>query len=276
MGTKEESILPILLKQLRLPTMAALWEEVSLQADLEGWGSKKCLKILCEHELTGRTDRRMIRHLKESCLPLAKTLADFDFKVTSLNKTLICTLASGGSWLKEGRNILIFGPSGVGKTHLAAAIGAKLLENKFRVLFIRTTELIQKLQASKQALTLAATLEKLDKYDCLILDDFGYANKDLMETNVLFELVSERYERRSLIITCNQPFSEWTNIFQDKAMAVAAIDRLVHDAQIIQINCESYRRNSLSAKTKASITTQGQAERLSDSINQELEASRSE
>ena len=274
MITKEEAILPILLKQLRLPTMAALWEEMSHQADLEGWGSAKCLKTLCEHELTGRTNRRMVRHLKESCLPLGKTLTDFDFGVTRLNKTLICTLASGGSWLKEGRNILIFGPSGVGKTHLAAAIGARLLEHKFRVLFMRTTELIQRLQASKQALTLTATLARLDKYDCLILDDFGYANKDLMETNVLFELISERYERKSLIITCNQPFSEWTNIFQDKAMAVAAIDRLVHDAQIIQINGESYRRNSLTAKAKVSLTAQGQAELVNASMNQEAQNSR--
>jgi DNA replication protein DnaC len=247
---------------------------MSHQADLEGWGSAKCLKVLCEHELTGRTDRRMIRHLKESCLPLGKTLTDFDFKVTSLNKTLICTLASGGNWLREGRNILIFGPSGVGKTHLAAAIGAGLLEHKFRVLFMRTTELIQRLQASKQALTLPTTLAKLDKYDCLILDDFGYANKDLMETNVLFELIPERYERKSLIITCNQPFSEWTNIFQDKAMAVAAIDRLVHDAQIIQINGESYRRNSLSAKARASVTDQDRAKTLSTCMNQEIQDSR--
>jgi len=274
MITKENATLPLLLKQLNLPTMTALWEEISHQADIEGWGSAKCLKILCEHELTGRMNRRMVRHLKESCLPLGKSLNDFDFKVASLNKTLICTLASGGSWIKEGRNILIFGPSGVGKTHLAAAIGARLLEHKFRVLFMRTTELIQRLQASKQALTLASTLEKLDKYDCLILDDFGYANKDLMETNVLFELISERYERKSLIITCNQPFSEWTDIFQDKAMAVAAIDRLVHDAQIIQINGESYRKNSLSAKSKACMTTQAKTEKLNVCIDQETQNSR--
>lgn len=250
MITKEEAMLPILLKQLRLPTMAALWKEASHQADLEGWGSAKCLKILCEHELTGRTNRRMARYLKESGLPFGKALSTFDFNVAPVNKTLVSTLASGEGWIKEGRNILIFGPSGVGKTHLAAAIGSRLLEHQFRVLFTRTTEIIQRLQASKQALTLATTLTKLDKYDCLILDDFGYANKDLMETNVLFELISERYERKSLVITCNQPFSEWTNIFQDKAMAIAAIDRLVHDAHIIQITGESYRKNSMSLKMR--------------------------
>jgi len=251
---KNENVkLHLLLKELNLPTMNTLWEDISNQSDLEGWGSAKCLTVLCEHEISGRTNRRMTRHFKESCLPSGKTLANFDFSVTPLNKTLVNTLASGEGWIKQGRNILIFGLSGVGKTHLAAAIGARLLENQIRVLFVRTTELIQKLQASKQALTLASTLEKLDKYDCLILDDFGYAQKDQMETNVLFELISERYERKSLIITCNQPFGEWNTIFQDKAMAIAAIDRLVHDARILQIsNTESYRKNSLSGKSKVS------------------------
>jgi DNA replication protein DnaC len=252
MNISEKAKIPLMLKQLHLSTMAALWEEISQQADVEGWGSAKALSILCENEILQRSNRRMSRHFKESCLPCGKTLANLDFSVMPLNKTLVLTLASGEGWIKQGRNILIFGSSGVGKTHLAAAIGTRLLENKMRVLFVRTTELIQKLQASKQALTLTSMLEKLDKYDCIVLDDFGYAHKDLMETNVLFELISDRYERKSLIITCNQPFKDWNNIFQDKAMAIAAIDRLVHDAHILQINnIESYRKNSLKSKKRS-------------------------
>lgn len=245
---QEKAKLSFLFKQLRLPTMAVLWEDISRQADQEGWGSARCLSILCEHELTERANRQMNKYWKESCLPTGKTFSSFDFKSVPLNKTMVLTLASGEGWLKQGRNILIFGPSGVGKTHLAAAIGACLLEHKVRILFTRTTTLIQKLQIAKQGLTLSSALEKLDKYECIILDDFGYANKDMMETNVLFELISERYERKSLIITCNQPFGEWSHIFQDKAMAIAAIDRLVHDAKILQINKESYRKNSLTEK----------------------------
>lgn len=143
------------------------------------------------------------------------------------------------------------------KILLAAAIGMRLLDCNIRVLFTRTTELIQKLQAAKQALQLQSALSKLDKYDCLILDDFGYAKKDQMETNVLFELICERYERKSVIITCNQPFGEWGEIFQDRAMAVAAIDRVVHNAHILQINAESYRKNSLIEKNRLTNGVEG-------------------
>jgi DNA replication protein DnaC len=112
------------------------------------------------------------------------------------------------------------------------------------VLFTRTTDLVQKLQAARRDLTLPATLARLDKFDCLILDDLGYVRKDGAETSVLFEFIAERYERRSLIITCNQPFGEWGQIFPDPAVTVAAIDRLVHHATILELNTESYRRRS--------------------------------
>lgn len=110
--------------------------------------------------------------------------------------------------------------------------------------FTRTTDLVQKLQAARRDLMLPATLAKLDKFDCLILDDLGYVRKDQAETAVLFELIAERYERKSLIITCNQPFSEWNQVFPDPAVTVAAIDRLVHHSTILEINTESYRRRT--------------------------------
>lgn len=113
---------------------------------------------------------------------------------------------------------------------------------------------MQKLQAARRDLTLPATLAKLDRFDCLVLDDLGYVRKDQAETTVLFELIAERYERKSLITTCNQPFSEWNQIFPDPAMTVAAIDRLVHHATVLELNAESYRRRaalSKSAKAQA-------------------------
>src|SRR5262249_52622299 len=156
----------------------------------------------------------------------------------------IAALASGDSWLDKGANLLIFGPPGGGKSHLGAALGLALIENGWRVLFARTTDLVQRLQIARRDLSLEAAIARLDKYHLLILDDLAYVTKDQAETSVLFELISARYERRSLLITANQPFGEWGKIFPDQAMTLAAIDRLVHHAIIFEMNVESYRRKT--------------------------------
>jgi DNA replication protein DnaC len=135
-------------------------------------------------------------------------------------------------------------PPGGGKSHLSAAIGVALVENGWRVLFARTTDLVQRLQVARRELTLESAITKLDRYDLLILDDIAYVTKDQAETSVLFELIAARYERRSLLITANQPFGEWGRIFPDQAMTLAAIDRLVHHATIMEMNVESYRRKA--------------------------------
>lgn len=245
--------LPVMLTSLRLPTIARLWQDLGARADREGWGAARYLATLCEHELQERHTRRIARHLAEADLPAGKTLHSFEFaSVPSLRKAHVLALAGGEAWLDQGANILLFGPSGTGKSHLAAAIGTALVENGHRVLFTRTTDLVQRLQAARRDLSLPSLLAKLDRYDCLILDDLGYVRKDQAETSVLFELIAERYERRSLITTCNQPFSAWDQIFPDPAMTVAAIDRLVHHATILELNTESYRRRAAArAGTKA-------------------------
>ena len=130
------------------------------------------------------------------------------------------------------------------KAILAAAIGLALVENGWRVLFMRTTDLVQRLQIARRELALEAAIAKLDKYHLLILDDIAYVSKDQAETSVLFELIGARYERRSMLITANQPFGEWGKIFPDQAMTLAAIDRLVHHATILEMNVESYRRHA--------------------------------
>ena len=117
-----------------------------------------------------------------------------------------------------------------------------MIDAGYRVLFTRTTDLVQQLQAARQDLKLAAAIEKLDKYHLLILDDFSYVQKSQAETSVIFELISARYERRSLLITANQPFGTWDSIFPDPAMTVAAVDRLVHHSIILEMNTKSYRR----------------------------------
>ncbi|XVN41532.1 MAG: ATP-binding protein [Rickettsia endosymbiont of Argas persicus] len=131
-----------------------------------------------------------------------------------------------------------------GKSHLAAAIGYALVEKHVKVLFISTTKLVQLLQAARKEYRLPNELTKLDKYDVIILDDIGYVRKDEGETHVLFELIAQRYESGSMIVTANQPFSEWDSIFTTNSMTVAAIDRLIHHATILEIQSDSYRRKS--------------------------------
>jgi len=200
---------------------------------------------LAEHEIAERSRRRIERHLADARLPVGKTFDSFDFNaVPVVSKAQIMALAAGDSWIEQGANLLLFGPPGVGKSHLASAIGFARVESGRRVLFTRTSELVQRLQVARRELALESTLAKLDKYHLLILDDISYVSKDQAETSVLFELIGLRYERRSLLVTANQPFGEWGKIFPDQAMTLAAIDRLVHHATIIEMNVESYRRRA--------------------------------
>ena len=235
----------LLLCELRLPSMKAIWPKLAAQSDKEGWPAAKFLAALAEQEAADRGRRRFERHLAEARLPAGKTLASFDFEaIPMLSKAQIMALAAGDVWLKAGANVLLFGPPGGGKSHLAAALGLALVENGWRVLFTRTTDLVQRLQVARRELALESTIAKLDNYDLLILDDIAYVSKDHAETSVLFELIAARYERRSMLITANQPFGEWGKIFPDQAMTLAAIDRLVHHATILEMNVDSYRRKA--------------------------------
>jgi DNA replication protein DnaC len=233
----------MMLNELRLPTIGRLWSEFAQRSDKEAWPAGRFLGGLLEHELAERAKRRIERHRVESQLDATKTLASFDFaEVPMLSKAHVTALASGDSWLEKGASVLIFGPPGVGKSHVGCGIGHALIDAGYRVLYTRTSELVQRLQAARQSLQLPQALTKLDRYDLLILDDISYVRKDQAETSVLFELIAERYERRSILITANQAFSGWDNVFPDPGMTVAAIDRLVHHSTIFELNdVESYR-----------------------------------
>ena len=235
----------LLLSELRLPGIKGLWPKLAEQSDKDGWPAARFLAALAEHEMADRVRRRIERHLAEARLPAGKTMATFDFEaVPMVSKAQVMALAAGDAWLDKGATILLFGPPGGGKSHLAAALGLALVEGGWRVLYTRTTDLVQRLQVARQELALESAIAKLDRYHLLILDDLAYVTKDQAETSVLFELIAARYERRSLMITANQPFGEWGRIFQDPAMTLAAVDRLVHHATILEMNVESYRRRS--------------------------------
>jgi len=241
----------LLLSELRLPGIKLIWAALAETADKEGWPAARFLAALAEQEMVERSRRRFERHLEEARLPPGKTLDAFDFDaVPMVSKAQVQALAAGDAWLEKGANLLCFGPPGGGKSHLAAALGMALIEKGWRVLFTRTTDLVQKLQIARRDLALEAAIAKLDKYHLLILDDLAYVTKDQAETSVLFELISARYERRSMLITANQPFGEWGKIFPDQAMTLAAIDRLVHHATILEMNVDSYRRKEAVDKAR--------------------------
>ena len=162
----------------------------------------------------------------------------------TISKAHLGALAEGDAWIEQGANLLLFGPPGTGKSHLISGIGHALIDRGWRALFTRTGDLVQRLQAARRDLRLPAELAKLDRFDLLVLDDISYVRRDQAETSVLFELIAERYERKSLAITANQPFSAWDSIFPDAAMTLAAVDRLVHHATILEMNVESYRRKA--------------------------------
>jgi DNA replication protein DnaC len=235
----------LLLAELRLPAVKLVWADLAAQADKEGWQAARFLAALAEHEIAERARRRIERHLAEARLPPGKTIDTFDFEaVPVVSKAQVMALAAGDAWLGMGANLILFGPPGTGKSHLASALGFALVEGGWRVLFTRTTDLVQRLQIARRELALEAAIARLDKYHLLILDDLAYVTKDQAETSVLFELIGARYERRSLLVTANQPFGEWGKIFPDQAMTLAVVDRLVHHATIFEMNVESYRRRA--------------------------------
>lgn len=235
--------LPILLKELRLHAINQHWESLAQQATDKDWTPEEYLATLCEEEVALRYQKRIQRYTHEAKLPPGKSLASFDFRVIpGVKKAKIEQKMKDTLWVQRAENLLFFGPSGVGKTHLAAAVGYALIEKGLRVRFFNTTALIQLLQKARNDLSVIEALTRLDKYPVLILDDIGYVKKSEVETQVLFELIAHRYESGTLIITSNQPFSQWDQLFDDNMMTVAAIDRIVHHATIIDCQGDSFRK----------------------------------
>jgi DNA replication protein DnaC len=237
--------LALMLSELRLPTIKRLAGDLCAQSDREGWPGRRLLEAVLEHEVAERETRRIDRHRAESQLSPDKRLSSFDFAaVPSVSKALVTALAEGHEWLDRGANVLLFGPPGVGKSHLVCGLGHALIEAGRRVLFTRCGDIVQRLQAARRDMRLPQELAKLDRYDLLILDDLSYVRRDQPETSVLFELIAERYEHKSLAITANTPFSQWGEVFVEPAMTLAAVDRLVHHSTILEMNVESYRRRT--------------------------------
>lgn len=234
--------LAILLRSFRLPTMATIWEQSVTRAERENWGYQRLLQHLCESEAQDRRERKVARLLHESGLPDGKTLGNLDEKILPAKiRRLLPTLLEG-QFVERAENLLAFGLPGRGKTHFLAALGRELiLRHRYPVLFTPTFKLVQQLLAAKKELRLERELKRLDRFAAVILDDIGYVQQDRQEMEVLFTFLAERYERRSVLITSNPVFSKWDQIFKDPMTTMAAIDRLVHHATILEFTNGSVR-----------------------------------
>jgi DNA replication protein DnaC len=231
--------LAALCEGFKLPTLASELGSRFVQA-----GRQDVLPLLVEClelEAGDRRERRIERLRRAARLPPGKTSDTLD--ETRLPRTLQQKLVDleRGDFLDRAVNVLCFGLPGVGKSHAACALGHALVERGRSVLFIPTYQLVQELLAAKRDLSLPRALRRLDLYDLLILDDIGYVEQSPDEAEILFTLMAERYERRSLLITSNLVFSQWERIFKNPMTTAAAIDRLVHHSVILEFDVPSYR-----------------------------------
>ena len=223
-------------------------------AEKQGWSFGQYLLHLAELELQERRTRRIERALKASQLPTTTTLGALDLGlVPDKVRKVLPRLCSGG-FVDRGDTLIVFGLPGRGKTHVVCAIGHELVQSGRRVLFASTNLLVQRLLAAKRDLELERELKRLDKFDALILDDLGYVQQDRAEMEVLFTLLAERYERRSVIITSNLVFSQWDQIFKDPMTTAAAIDRLVHHSVILEMTNESVRERQATERSSQAST----------------------
>ena len=231
-------------RTLRMPTAHAVIAEVLATAQRENWSLEQFTFELLEQEMEGRKQRRIERLNKAAHLPPAKTLATFKSDGLPLQLQRLIPQLCTGQFVERAENILIFGLPGRGKTHLAAAVGAELVQLGRSVLFTPTYRLVDRLLRARRDLELEVELRRLDRFEVLILDDIGYVQQSREEMEVLFTLLAERYERRSVVITSNLVFSQWDQIFKNPMTTAAAIDRVVHHSIIVEFGKEMSSRRA--------------------------------
>jgi DNA replication protein DnaC len=229
------------LKALKLPTILAECEKVAGRCAAENIDHLTFLLQVCELELIERERKAAERRLKAARFPTPKTLDSFDFSARpSVNKPLVLDLVRG-DYLSRRENILLVGPSGTGKTHLATALGMAACEQGRRVRFWRVTELITTLREADEDRQLLRLRAHLAKLDLLILDELGYVPASKAGAELLFDVIANAYERSSVILTTNLPFENWTEVLGNERLTGAALDRLTHRCSILETSGESYR-----------------------------------
>jgi DNA replication protein DnaC len=247
------------LKDLRLPTVRRCYQDEAVNARRDDWDYETYLYALAERECEDRWNNRVERLLRESKVPLEKSLEVFDRKRLPRKVQTQLNLLLKGDFLDHRENVLAFGRPGSGKTHLICAIARELIHQGRQIRFTSCNLLVQELLIAKRDLKLARVLRQYAKYDALIIDDIGYVQQSREEMEVLFTLLADRYERSSVMITSNLPFSKWELIFKDPMTTAAAIDRLVHHSVILELNIDSYRLEQSHKAKEAHTELQEQA-----------------
>lgn len=247
---RTEASLPMLLRSFKLPAFVRDYGTMAERAAAEGLTHPEYLLALAEVEAAERQARRTARLLEESRLPREKTLGNYQLERLSAKVRTSLAALREGSFLDGAVNVIAFGNPGTGKTHLLAALGHELVRQNRTVLFSPTFQLVQRLLAAKRDLRLTQELRKLDRFEALILDDIGYVQQDREEMEVLFTLLAERYERKSVLITSNLVFSQWDQIFKDTMTTAAAVDRVVHHSVILELGPKSFRAEAAMARAR--------------------------
>jgi DNA replication protein DnaC len=235
-------------KLLGIPLVNDIYEKESIEAAKTKISYQQYLYNLLKRQAELRLDNSVKAKIKKARFPFIKTVEEYDFTFqTKIDEKLIRELCEL-NFIREGKNILFIGPPGVGKTHLAVAIGIKAAIARKRVLFFNAEELITNLIAADVAKTSVSYIETLSRIDLLIIDELGYLEINKSAASLFFKLISKRYEKTSTIITTNKPFEEWQTIFSDEVIAAAILDRLLHHSYPFFINGKSYRMKELFEK----------------------------
>jgi DNA replication protein DnaC len=250
-----DETLELRLKALRLPSFLAHYAELAERAAAEGWSHVRYLAEIVTLEASERADRRITRLMNDAKLPRDKTVATLDLNRFSAPLRGQIRQLMRGEFVAGANNICLIGRPGTGKTHVMAAIGRALVEQGHPILFTSVSSLVERLLDAKRNLKLARELKRLDAFDCLALDDIGYVQHDRAEMEVLFALLAERYERKSVMITSNLVFSKWDQIFKDPMTTAAAIDRVVHHAVVLEFTGPSWRADEAERRAVRSKTS---------------------
>jgi DNA replication protein DnaC len=244
-----------LTRVLKTPTIASHWEQLADQARDENWSHEEYLAALLQRQVADRESKGTIMRIRTAHFPAVKTIEDFNLDhLPSLRRDVLAHLSTS-TFIAKAENVILLGPPGIGKTHLAIGLGVKAAQAGYSVLFDTASNWIARLGAAHHANRLEAELKKIRRYRLIIIDEVGYIPFDQDAANLFFQLIASRYEQGSVMVTSNLPFGRWGETFSDDVVAAAMIDRLVHHAEVLTLTGDSYR-----TRQRRNLLAQGQSE----------------